>query len=383
MENIKSDAGFKFGTVGNPDAGVVSPEKANVSSPVKEKDVERQHSSDGSDDMEYTDRRTATISLVKNYSLYRKANDKVLPKRKDYIGSSVASSRTLSSNKDEVEAYFPNIVGVMPNNESFLTRVKQYLNNIRIPVDELGRTFDISFYYNHKRDYDRIKAEEDRIEAKYQATNRQDITALKAALKEKIAEINILESTKFKVGRPLNVEDYLMYRHCLLYKDVAKDIALINADSSIRFYFKDDQKEAERLKKYRTEVNKAKVNYVACLADDTLFDAVYTQYCVLMNLPVLSSLAEDRFEREIKLDKFSTSEPIKFNKIYGNKDIKLMATIEQLIARGELMRSQYNQNIVSSEGEFIGANITEAVAYFKNPENTSVVNAYYNKLKNV
>nr|DAU76795.1 MAG TPA: hypothetical protein [Crassvirales sp.] len=383
MENIKSDAGFKFGTVGNPDAGVVSPEKANVSSPVKEEVAETKPLYDGSDDMEYTDRRTATISLVKNYSLYRKANDKVLPKRKDYIGSSVASSRTLSSNKDEVEAYFPNIVGVMPNNESFLTRVKQYLNNIRIPVDELGRTFDISFYYNHKRDYDRIKAEEDRIEAKYQATNRQDITALKAALKEKIAEINILESTKFKVGRPLNVEDYLMYRHCLLYKDVAKDIALINADSSIRFYFKDDQKEAERLKKYRTEVNKAKVNYVACLADDTLFNAVYTQYCVLMNLPVLSSLAEDRFEREIKLDKFSTSEPIKFNKIYGNKDIKLMATIEQLIARGELIRSQYNQNIVSSEGEFIGANITEAVAYFKNPENTSVVNAYYNKLKNV
>lgn len=383
MENIKSDAGFKFGTISNPDAGVVSPEKANVSSPVKEEVAETKPLYNGSDDMEYTDRRTVTISLVKNYSLYRKANDKVLPKRKDYIGSSVASSRTLSSNKDEVEAYFPNIVGVMPNNESFLTRVKQYLNNIRIPVDELGRTFDISFYYNHKRDYDRIKAEEDRIEAKYQATNRQDITALKAALKEKITEINILESTKFKFGRPLNVEDYLMYRHCLLYKDVAKDIALINADSSIRFYFKDDQKEAERLKKYRTEVNKAKVNYVACLADDTLFDAVYTQYCVLMNLPVLSSLAEDRFEREIKLDKFSTSEPIKFNKIYGNKDIKLMATIEQLIARGELIRSQYNQNIVSPEGEFIGANITEAVAYFKNPENASVVNTYYNKLKNV
>lgn len=383
MESIKSDAGFKFGAVANPDASDISREKANASSPVKEEVVDKRPFDDGEGDREYTDRRTATISLVKNYSLYRKANDKVLPKRKDYIGSSVVSSRTLSSNKDEVEAYFPNIVGVMPNNESFLTRVKQYLNNIRIPVDELGRTFDISFYYNHKRDYDRIKSEEDKIESKYQATNRQDITALKAALKEKITELNILESTKFKVGRPLNVEDYLMYRHCLLYKDVAKDVALINADSSIRFYFKDDQKEAERLKKYRIEVNKAKANYVACLADDILFDAVYTQYCVLMNLPILSSLAEDRLEREIKLDKFSTSEPIKFNKIYGNKDIKLMATIEQLIARGELTRSQYNQNIVSAEGEFIGANIGEAVAYFKNPENTSVVNAYFNKLKNV
>ena len=111
-------------------------------------------------DNEYYDERTVTISLVKNYSLYRKANDKVLPKRVDYIGSSVTSSRTLASNKQEIETYFPNIVGLSPNDPSFITRVKQYLNNIRIPVDELGRTFDIGFHYYKKRDYLRIKAEE-------------------------------------------------------------------------------------------------------------------------------------------------------------------------------------------------------------------------------
>ena len=37
----------------------------------------------------YLDERKITISLVRNYSLYRQANDKVLPKRKDYIGSSI------------------------------------------------------------------------------------------------------------------------------------------------------------------------------------------------------------------------------------------------------------------------------------------------------
>ena len=46
------------------------------------------------------------------------------------------------------------------------------------------------------------------------------------------------------------------------YKDVAKDIALINSDPSIRFYFKDDQREAERLAKHRQEINSAKGNYV-------------------------------------------------------------------------------------------------------------------------
>lgn len=332
---------------------------------------------------EYTDHRTVTISLVKNYSLYRKANDKVLPKRKDYIGSSVSASRTLSSNKEEIEAYFPNLIGLAPNNESFITRVKQYLNNIRIPVDELGKTFDISFYYNHKKDYLRIKEQEEDIERIYTNANKSTLKKLREALNQKITNLNILESTKHKYGYPIKIDDYLMYRHCLLYKDVAKDVSLINAEANVRFYFKDDRKEAERLKKYRIEVNKAKANYVACLADATIFDAVYTEYCVLNNLPVLASLAEDKLAKEIKLDKFSTNEPVKFNKLFTNKDIKLIATIENLIARGELIRSQYNQNITTTEGDLIGANMNEAVAWFKNVENRSMVDALNNKLKNI
>lgn len=332
---------------------------------------------------EYVDIRNVTIMLVKNYSLYRKANDKVLAKRKDFIGSSIYASRILSANKEEVDTYFPNIIGLSPADPNFITRVKQYLNNIRVSVDELGRSFDISFHYYHKKDYYHIKKEEERIEKIYQNTNRQDITKLRAALKEKITKLNALESTKCKLGYPINVDDYLMYRHCLLYNDVAKDIAFVNTDSNIRFYFKDDQKEAEKLRKFRLEVNKAKSNYVSCLADNTLFDAVYTQFCVVNNMPVISSLAENRLDREIKLDKFSIEEPVKFNKIFNNKDVKLIASIEMLIARGELLRSQYNQNITSPDGDFIGANMNEAVAWFKNTENSSVVNALMNKLKNI
>lgn len=338
---------------------------------------------EGDENDEYVDIRNVTIMLVKNYSLYRKANDKVLAKRKDFIGSSIYASRILSANKEEVDTYFPNIIGLSPADPNFITRVKQYLNNIRVSVDELGRSFDISFHYYHKKDYYHIKKEEERIEKIYQNTNRQDITKLRAALKEKITKLNALESTKCKLGYPINVDDYLMYRHCLLYNDVAKDIAFVNTDSNIRFYFKDDQKEAEKLRKFRLEVNKAKSNYVSCLADNTLFDAVYTQFCVVNNMPVISSLAENRLDREIKLDKFSIEEPVKFNKIFNNKDVKLIASIEMLIARGELIRSQYNQNITSPDGDFIGANMNEAVAWFKNTENSSVVNALMNKLKNI
>ena len=43
---------------------------------------------------EYVDKRSVTIALVRNESLYRKANSRALAARRDYIGSSVNSSRT-------------------------------------------------------------------------------------------------------------------------------------------------------------------------------------------------------------------------------------------------------------------------------------------------
>jgi hypothetical protein len=382
MEKNNSEVGGTFG-FGSSNTDKVEQKKEVVSSPVEEVkkvDVEEQVPTDL--DEPYTEERSVTIALVKNYSLYRRVNDKTLPKRRDYIGGSVSASRVLSANKDEVETYFPNIVGLAPNNENFITRVKQYLNNIRIPVDELGKTFNVSFFYNKKADYYKIKKEEEKIEDAYLKANRQDTSKLKAALKEKISRLNVLEGTKCKLGHPIDVEEYLMYRHCLLYNDVAKDVALINSDPSIRFYFKDNQKEADKLKKFRIELNKAKVNYVQCLGDDDLFDAIYIQYCVINGLPIISSLAEDIIERQNKLDKFSTEEPVKFNKLCSDKNVRLMAVIEKLIARGELVRSEFNQNITTVDGEFIGANMKEAVAWFNNPNNSSVVNAFHNRLKN-
>lgn len=382
MEKNNSDVSGTFG-FGKSNTDNVE-QKEMVKTPVVEepkvnKVVDEVYSDE---DETYVDERSVTVALVKNYSLYRRANDKSLPKRRDHIGGSVSSSRILSANKEEIETYFPNIVGLAPNNENFITRVKQYLNNIRIQVDELGKTFNTSFFYNRKADYYRIKREEEKIEEAYSKANRQDLSKLKAALKEKITRLNTLESTKCKLGHPIDVEDYLMYRHCLLYNDVAKDMAFINSDPTIRFYFKDNQKEAEKLKKFRIESNKAKVNFVQCLGDDELFDAIYIQYCIINGLPIISSLAEDIIERQNKLDKFSTDEPVKFNKLCGDKNIRLMATIEKLIAKGELVRAEYNQNISTVDGEFIGANIKEAIAWFNNPDNSSVVNAFYNRLKN-
>jgi hypothetical protein len=87
-------------------------------------------------------------------------------------------------------------------------------------------------------------------------------------------------------------------------------------------------------------------------------------------------------DKEVELRQFASDYPDKFNKIYSNRDIRTIADIELLIARGELIRHDYNQNITTSDGELIGQNMTDALAWFKNPENISAVNAYKAKLKN-
>ena len=329
----------------------------------------------------FTYKRNITVSLIQNYSLYRKANDKVLPKKRDYIGSSIRSSQVLASNRAEVEAYFPQLLGISVNNENFVTRLKQYLNNIQVPVNELGVTFDCSFRFNHKRDYFAFKAREEEIEMAYKKANKQSTKDLRAALAIKINDLNNLESEQYAVGSPVNITDYILYRHCLLYRDIAKDTALINCDPFVRFYLKDDAKDKERQQKLRQEINNAKRNYIEVIGDDEMFDAVYIQYCVVAGLPIVNSLLSERMDKENQLDKFSATEPIKFNSIVKDKDLRIKSLIELLIARGEFVRSQFNQNITTQDGEFIGANMKEAIAWAKNPENENVLAAFKNKLK--
>lgn len=392
MENnisgVNTDFGFKKqNNTSKEETNVLSPVEGDIDKGVTDEtpSIDNKETIAKTENLEesYVEHNSITIALVRNYSLFRKRNDKTLPKRKDYIGSSVNSSMILSSNKKEVETYFPNLVGCSISDKDFVSRVKQYLNNIKVPIDEIGKQFDISFHYHHKKDYYAIKRKIEEVERDYSKVNRQSISNIRKALSEKCLRLNEIEASKCELGYPLNLEDYIIYRHCLLYNDVAKDMALINGSPNIRFYFKDDAKEADKLRKFRLEVNKAKTNYVACLADSELFDAVYINYCATIGLPVSSSLMEDRLDKEIKLDKFSTEEPIKFNAIFNNKDVKLIATIERLIARGELIRPMYNQNITSVDGDFIGSNMKEAVAWFKDPNNTAAVNAYYNRLKNI
>ena len=329
----------------------------------------------------YTDKRTVTIAPVQQFSAYRRANIKSMPPRRNIIGSSISSTRILSSNKDEVEKYFPQIIGISPNNPEFVTRVKAYLSNISFNVQDAGSTLNISFTYDKKKDYLTIKEKEEKINAKRESVARNNTAAIKEAVKVWTQEINDLESEKAKYGHPDNIEEYLLYRHCLLYRDVAKDISLINSDSSLRFYIRDENKEAERAKRLVDERRKAMRNFLALEASDKKRNAVFIQMTVNNGGNIAEAMMKTPDQQVSALMTYLNDSPDKFNDLFEDKNVEMKSFIEALIARGELIRPEYNQQISTADGTFIGSNMNEAVAYFNNPNNKPVLEAMQNKYK--
>lgn len=343
--------------------------------------VESQAAKEAELNSPYTDKRSVTIAPVQQFSAYRRVNIKSMPPRRNIIGSSISSTRILSSNKDEVEKYFPQIIGMSPNNPEFVTRVKAYLSNISFNVQDAGSTLNISFTYDKKKDYLTIKEKEDKINAKRESVARNNTAAIKEAVKIWTQEINDLESEKAKYGHPDNIEEYLLYRHCLLYRDVAKDISLINSDSSLRFYIKDENKEAERAKRLVDERRKAMRNFLALEASDKKRNAVFIQMTVNNGGNIAEAMLKTPDQQVSALMTYLNDSPDKFNDLFDDKNVEMKSFIEALIARGELIRPEYNQQISTADGTFIGSNMNEAVAYFNNPTNKPVLEAMQNKYK--
>ena len=325
--------------------------------------------------------KKVVISSVRNYSAYRRINMQALGKPKATIGSSVKSVRILMSDKGELAAYYPELIGMSANHPDFITRVKGYLNNIFFNVDDGDKVLNCSFNYNHKKDYLAIQAQEDKILAEYDKVDRSNEAELYKAACKRDEALTHLEQTKYRYGTPENIAEYIIYRHCLNYPDVAKDEAFINSNANLRFYIKDVAKEENRKTKLIIERKKAIERLVERQSSPSKTNAVYIQYCRVSGLNISDGLAKSNLEQVNDLMMFATNDSKKFNSIVTDKNLLDKAFIETLITRGELVRSDYNQQINTPDGQFIGANMNDAIAYFKNPDNAGLKTKLENKLK--
>lgn len=366
-----------------PDLNIPTPQNSDAptNKTVAQEEAEKQAALEAELEAEYIDKRQIIIASVLNYSAYRRINMAALGKPRNTIGSSVNSVRKLMSNKGEVEHYFPELVGVASNNPEFITRVKNYLNNIFFDVRDTERTIDVSFRYRHKKDYLEIHKAEEKIWETYNAVDHSNTAKLYEAAVIRDNDLFILESKKYQYGDPLNLEQYILYRHCLNYPDVAKDEAFINSNANLRFYIKDKNKEEVHRNKLIKVQQAALRHLVELQASPVKTNAVYVEYCIYSGISLSDGLSKPALIQSKELMDFATTNPRKFNEFVNDKNLLDKAFIETLITRGELVRSDFNQQISTPDGEFIGANINEAISYFKNPNNAGLKTKLENKLK--
>lgn len=331
---------------------------------------------------EYYYKRSISIKPIETLSAYRQKNIAVMGRRTSNIGSSINSVNTLCANAKEMAVLYPNIIGLSSNNADFHFKVKEYLSNIQVTVSD-KITFNSSLRFKHKSDYLNFKHEEEVIENAYANADKREIRDLKIAIKRKTDAINKLESTYIgnELAFPEAPTDYILYRHCLLYNSVAKEPQLIGGDKNIRFYLVDEQKEKNKQAKLLRDRKAANSNFIAICGDDEKFNAVFVRYCVDNNLSLVDYTAKDRVDKELLIDQFSRENPVKFNAICNDSNLLVVSFIERLIARGELVRAEYNQQISMADGTFVGKNMIDAIAFFNNPNNKAIKDGFETKLK--
>ena len=122
-------------------------------------------------------------------------------------------------------------------------------------------------------------------------------------------------------------------------------------------------------------------NFLAIEGSDAKRNAVYVQMIIATNGKVGEALVKNNDEKTAALMQFVNENPEKFNAIFEDKNLEMKSFIESLIARGELIRPEFNQQISTADGTFIGSNLNEAVAYLNNPNNAAVLEVLKNKFK--
>jgi hypothetical protein len=290
--------------------------------------------------------RTTTIDGQKRYivqkTVYvRRAPSTLLPgadedDRKVKIGSYLggrSSGRALTD--QECAKYLPRIIGVSPSSPNWDRELESYWANISVNIPSGdGLKLDVSTHH---------PSEEDAING----TN----------------------------GEPIKVEDWILWRHCLVYNRIANKLSDVNRTMNIIGYLYSKE---EEIKDARTKIeieNKAYANYVSILGN---FEAM-RQILLYFKEPATLRLSKD--ELEIQIHKKMKEEPARFLAASSDAALPEKAFLERCIIMGELKRIPNTETIIYKENIPIGNDVNEAVAWIKNSNNKEEVEYLKNRLK--
>lgn len=322
--------------------------------------------------------RSVTIFRKEESSAYFKRNAKFMPEGKNKIGSGINSINRMKSNMAEIDAYMPVLLGMDKSDPKYREQVDLWFNNISKSVPETGLNLEIGFVYNNQSAKKSIEDVEEDIFKKFNSAKKVTSKERDEAIDLRDREIIELEKTKYRYGFPININDYILWRYCLVYSDVANDIALINKAGGIRFYIYDSVREKHK-EKIQFEIRKKATAIFVKLFE--MPDKVTNMLWVDKGNTVDISKLED-YDKVRMIENMSKANPSNFINLYSDVNLDIKATIERMIHFGVLKRLPNSSIIVDDFNDIVGNTMDEAITFFKNEErNKASITRFKAKLR--
>ena len=320
------------------------------------------------------------IILKKNKAnSYQMVNVKVIDANAnpEIIGTSIGAVNAMTSCGDEMKMVMREILGLSPESPDWDKEVKRFWNDVCEYVYGIGKNLEIGFRYDisdpSKQVY--IKGDVDkRITGLPESVNTNELLAAYCEKKIREPKSNFYKEM-WKYATPLNTEDYLLYRYCQGYRDVANEHNNVNTQAHIRFYIFDE------------EIANAVVANDAKVRKDvtTTLYGLYTKREELLDvLYAFDSPAVELNDtaQDIAIDKIATDTPVEFLAVAKDKNLQNKAMIFKYIKAGLLIKEPLTNHILDTESrDSLGKDMTETLLWFKTSTNKGAVEEYAKRFK--
>jgi len=230
-------------------------------------------------------------------------------------------------NFDEQKVLLPNILGIEHSDKDFRKAVTNFYHEINTKVPSGGLKLQIALEDENKP----------------------------------LSESNL----------PINVKDYIAYRHLIGHRDVAKNKDEAERYQNKQFYVVDPNSATKEAVKINQLEDKAFSLYMSIKDSIVRTDQVLT----MLGVRVSSMVHEDKV---LSLKEFASKDStlndleqqeafLRFIRVCEDKDLEHKYLIEEMIA-AQYLRRVGNNILFSESGEKLGDNMEDAVLYLKNPK---------------
>lgn len=281
---------------------------------------------------------------------------------KSKIGASISATNAMLKNGDELKMLMPSMLGLSANSPTWDDKVNLYWNSLAKQVPETtGLELEVGFRYT-------LDDNSREVYLKKLTSCKDDSALAEYGEKQK-------EEDKWKFGTPINVEQYLLWRYCLVYGDVANDVADIDKSPKIRFYIFDDtlRKKAEE-ERFKLETQ-ANMKFYEILVDKDKINNILSVF----GHNVLGF--KNEVHKQSTLKKIVEAQPLKFLAVESDKQLQMKSFIERCIINNLLKRYANTTAVVDVDSlDTIGTTLDAAIVYLNDAKHKDVLSRLQTQL---